>query len=168
MCKRNLIYTHKKSIAFPAPTFTKSTTFKQHYMQISYQISPKLGNILKVDKYSFMPPNEVQAFSAPIFIKLTQQILWKTPVLNFTQIWWKIWKNSHNVTLHLKYQVNHKVQNKQKGLSVQHHLVDMTVYLTVAKTLLMLSQNSFITQFKLKYVAVIHSLSIIKCNFYIR
>ena len=71
MCKRNLIYTHKKSIAFPAPTFTKSTTFKQHYMQISYQISPKLGNILKVDKYSFMPPNEVQAFSAPIFIKLT-------------------------------------------------------------------------------------------------
>jgi len=42
-----------------------------------------------------------------IFIKLTitQQILWKTPVPNFTQIWWKIWKNSHNATLRSKYHV---------------------------------------------------------------
>lgn len=49
---------------------------------------------------------------------------------------------------------------------VQHHILDMEVYLNVAMTLLMCSQKSFITWFKFKYVAVIHSLSIIKCNFY--
>lgn len=48
MCKYNLIYTHKKSTASPAPIFTKSTTSEQHHMQISYQISSKLGNMWKV------------------------------------------------------------------------------------------------------------------------
>lgn len=84
------------------------------------------------------------AFSAPIFIKLTitQQILWKTPVPNVTQIWWKIWKNSHNATWHLKYHVNQKVHNSQKGLGVWHHVPDMTLNLTGAMTLLMCPQNS--------------------------
>jgi hypothetical protein len=113
--KYNLIYTHMK--VQPSPhLFSQNPQLLNSIICWSHtKFHLNWATCEKYRQLFFYASKWRTAISVSILIKLTitQQILWKTPVPNFTQIWGKIWKNSHNATLWVKYHVNRKVHNNQ-------------------------------------------------------
>jgi hypothetical protein len=90
MCIYNLIYNQKKTTAFPTSVFTKSTTSEEHYIQISYQISPKLSNMWKVWTIIHLCLQMTYSYECAHIHKTNNHStnFVENSVPYFTQIWW--------------------------------------------------------------------------------